>query len=55
MGTVLAFDFGEKRTGIVVGETAIGQAHPLTPWAEPPFLYSCATLAMRRSKKPCKK
>ncbi|MDR2638148.1 MAG: Holliday junction resolvase RuvX [Zoogloeaceae bacterium] len=30
MGTVLAFDFGEKRTGVAVGETAIGQAHPLT-------------------------
>ncbi|MDR2678676.1 MAG: Holliday junction resolvase RuvX [Zoogloeaceae bacterium] len=30
MGTVLAFDFGEKRTGVAVGETALGQAHPLT-------------------------
>ena len=29
MGTVLAFDFGEKRTGVAVGETALGQAHPL--------------------------
>jgi putative Holliday junction resolvase len=30
MGTVLAFDFGEKRTGVAVGETVLGQAHPLT-------------------------
>jgi putative Holliday junction resolvase len=30
MGTVLAFDFGTKRTGVAVGETALGQAHPLT-------------------------
>ncbi|MDR1162527.1 MAG: Holliday junction resolvase RuvX [Candidatus Accumulibacter sp.] len=29
-GTVLAFDFGEKRIGVAVGETALGQAHPLT-------------------------
>jgi putative Holliday junction resolvase len=27
---VLAFDFGEKRVGVAVGETAIGIAHPLT-------------------------
>lgn len=30
MGTVLAFDFGTKRIGIAVGETQLGQAHPLT-------------------------
>ncbi|MDR2365925.1 MAG: Holliday junction resolvase RuvX [Zoogloeaceae bacterium] len=30
MGSVLAFDFGEKRTGVAVGETALRQAHPLT-------------------------
>ncbi|MDR1646616.1 MAG: Holliday junction resolvase RuvX [Zoogloeaceae bacterium] len=29
MGTVLAFDFGEKRTGVAIGETALKQAHPL--------------------------
>lgn len=29
MGTVLAFDYGEKRIGVAVGETALGQAHPL--------------------------
>ena len=29
-GTVLAFDFGEKRIGVAVGETRLGQAHPLT-------------------------
>lgn len=29
MGTVLAFDFGEKRIGVAVGETALQQAHPL--------------------------
>jgi putative pre-16S rRNA nuclease len=28
--TVLAFDFGEKRVGVAVGDTAIGIAHPLT-------------------------
>lgn len=28
-GTVLAFDFGEKRIGIAVGDTAVGIAHPL--------------------------
>lgn len=26
-GTVLAFDFGEKRIGVAVGETAIKSAH----------------------------
>lgn len=29
-GTVLAFDFGTKRIGVAVGETALAQAHPLT-------------------------
>ena len=29
-GTLLAFDFGEKRIGVAVGEWALGQAHPLT-------------------------
>lgn len=29
-GTVLAFDFGERRIGIAVGEQQLGQAHPLT-------------------------
>lgn len=28
-GTVLAFDFGEKFTGVAVGESSIGVAHPL--------------------------
>lgn len=28
-GTVLAFDFGAKRIGVAVGETALGLAHPL--------------------------
>lgn len=28
--TVLAFDFGEKRIGVAVGDLAIGIAHPLT-------------------------
>lgn len=28
-GTVLAFDFGEKYTGVAVGESGIGMAHPL--------------------------
>jgi putative Holliday junction resolvase len=29
-GTLLAFDFGEKRIGVAVGEWPLGQAHPLT-------------------------
>ncbi|MCP5267709.1 MAG: Holliday junction resolvase RuvX [Zoogloeaceae bacterium] len=29
-GTVLAFDFGEKRIGVAVGETALRQAHPIS-------------------------
>lgn len=29
-GTVLAFDFGEKRIGVAVGELSAGIAHPLT-------------------------
>lgn len=29
-GTVLAFDFGEKRIGVAIGEKELGQAHPLT-------------------------
>ena len=28
--TVLAFDFGEKRIGVAVGDTGVGIAHPLT-------------------------
>lgn len=29
MGTILAFDFGEKRIGVAVGESTLGQAHPM--------------------------
>jgi putative Holliday junction resolvase len=29
-GTVLAFDFGEKRIGVATGETLLASAHPLT-------------------------
>lgn len=29
-GSVLAFDFGEKRIGVAVGEWPLAQAHPLT-------------------------
>ncbi len=29
-GTLLAFDFGEARIGVAVGETTVGTAHPLT-------------------------
>lgn len=29
-GTVLAFDFGQKRIGVAVGEEELAQAHPLT-------------------------
>jgi putative Holliday junction resolvase len=28
-GAVLAFDFGEKRIGVAVGDTTVGIAHPL--------------------------
>jgi putative Holliday junction resolvase len=30
VGTVLAFDFGEKRIGVATGETLLASAHPLT-------------------------
>ena len=29
-GTVLAFDYGEKRTGVAVGDLSLRIAHPLT-------------------------
>ena len=29
-GTVLAFDFGKKRIGVAIGDTALRLAHPLT-------------------------
>lgn len=29
-GTVMAFDFGEKRIGVATGETMLKMAHPLT-------------------------
>lgn len=29
-GTIFAFDFGEKRIGVAVGETILKSAHPLT-------------------------
>ncbi len=29
-GTILAFDFGEKRIGVATGESLLGTAHPLT-------------------------
>ena len=34
IGTVLAFDFGEKRIGIAVGELELGLAHPLITVSE---------------------
>ncbi|MBK8338273.1 MAG: Holliday junction resolvase RuvX [Sterolibacteriaceae bacterium] len=33
--TILAFDFGEKRIGVAVGESLVGIARPLTTIAEP--------------------
>ncbi len=33
-GTVLAFDFGEKRIGVAIGETMLKVAHPLTTITE---------------------
>jgi putative Holliday junction resolvase len=35
-GTILAFDFGTRRIGVAVGESAIGLAHPLTTIASEP-------------------
>ena len=32
-GTVLAFDFGERRTGVAVGDARLSTAHPLAPIA----------------------
>lgn len=29
-GTVIAFDYGEKRIGVAIGEMLLSQAHPLT-------------------------
>lgn len=34
-GTVLAFDFGERRIGIAVGTGSLGVAHPLVTIEEP--------------------
>lgn len=34
VGTVLAFDFGEKRIGVAVGELGLGLAHPLVTVSE---------------------
>lgn len=33
-GTLIGFDFGEKRLGVAVGETATGLAHPVVAIAE---------------------
>ena len=33
-GTLLGFDFGGKRLGVAVGETATGLAHPVAAIAE---------------------
>lgn len=34
-GTLLGFDFGERRIGVAVGETETGLAHPVATIAEP--------------------
>ena len=34
IGTILAFDFGEKRIGVAVGNLELGLAHPLTTVSE---------------------
>ena len=34
VGTVLAFDFGEKRVGVAVGDLGMGLAHPLATVSE---------------------
>jgi putative Holliday junction resolvase len=43
--TVLAFDFGEKRIGVAVGDTAVGIAHPLTTVRETSNERRFATIA----------
>ena len=44
-GTILAFDFGEKRIGVAVGECELGQAHPLTTIRSELNLYHFNTIA----------
>jgi putative Holliday junction resolvase len=44
-GTVLGFDFGEKRIGVAVGERALGIAHPLTTIALSDNVRRFATIA----------
>lgn len=34
VGTILAFDFGEKRIGVAVGDIVLGLAHPLVTVSE---------------------
>lgn len=34
-GTLIGFDFGERRIGVAVGETETGLAHPVASIAEP--------------------
>ena len=43
--TVLAFDFGEARIGVAVGETLVGSARPLITIAEPSNVARFAAIA----------
>ncbi len=43
--TVLAFDFGEARIGVSVGETLVGSARPLITIAEPSNVARFAAIA----------
>jgi putative Holliday junction resolvase len=44
-GTALGFDFGERRIGVAVGESALGIAHPLTTIALSDNVRRFATIA----------
>ena len=44
-GTLLGFDFGEKRLGVAVGETATRLAHPVGAIAAGSAIASAATTA----------
>jgi putative pre-16S rRNA nuclease len=44
-GTVLAFDFGEKRVGVAVGDAMVGIAHPLTTINAPDKQHRFAAIA----------
>ena len=53
-GTLLGVDFGEKRIGVAVGETATGLAHPVTVITEPSTAARLAAFARLVAEwRPC--